>query len=122
MGKMSILTSLLYIINFYILTKFFGINGSILSPITTHLLIFPYWIKTILNSTNLSLKKYFTALFKSAGPLTLTFGTIYYVNYFLLKVLFQILLIELILIGAIIIFLDLKSKNSIIRTFKEIKI
>jgi O-antigen/teichoic acid export membrane protein len=73
----GLLTALTYPVVFWILITYFQIDGAILSPIVTHLLILPFWIVFFFKETRMKISKYLEVIFKGAS-LTFILISIFY--------------------------------------------
>lgn len=109
---LNLITSLIYPIVFICLSTFFGLYGAILSPVLAHLLIHPFWIKIVFNTTKLSVKKYLKIISFNMIKIFSLIGPMYIFNStFDLYNEYSILLIEFILI---VLFIYLAFKKLII--------
>ena len=118
-SKLSLLTSFLYPVIFIVTSTQYGLNGAILSPALSHLLILPIWIYLVFKQTDLSIHNYLKNILYIFFKLFFIFTPFYLIN-FLFK--FDrniiILLIELIMISIIVYSIFSKSLNKIFHSFK----
>jgi len=121
-AQFGLITSFLYPIVFYILTRQFGLSGAILSTILTHLIIFPFWIFKLFKTTSLNVINYFKKIITNFLKIFIVFTPIFLIN----KYLFPNPSIHNIIIQAFVIILALfmidkqQKKNSIINLFKRL--
>ena len=118
-SKLSLLTSFLYPVIFIVTSTQYGLNGAILSPALSHLLISPIWIYLVFKQTDLSIHNYLKSILYIFFKLFFVFTPFYLIN-FLFK--FDrniiILLIELIIISFIGYTIFSKSLNKMFYSFK----
>lgn len=118
-SKLSLLTSFLYPVIFIVTSTQYGLNGAILSPALSHLLILPIWVYLVFKQTDLSIHNYLKNILYIFFKLFFIFTPFYLIN-FLFK--FDrniiILLIELIMISIIVYSIFSKSLNKIFHSFK----
>ena len=102
-SKLSLITSILYPITFITLSSLYGLNGAILSPILSHLLIFPVWLYLVFKQTHLKISSYFKLISSNFFKIMIVFTPFYLVNHFLNKSQDYVLLFfELIIISMLI--------------------
>ena len=102
-SKLNLITSILYPLVFYLFTSLYDLNGAILSPILSHLMIFPIWCYLVFKQTNLKVFKYFKSIFSNFSKIIIVFVPFYLLNYFLSKSQdFVLLFLEMILIFILI--------------------
>jgi len=118
-SKLSLLTSFLYPVIFIVTSTQYGLNGAILSPVLSHLLISPIWMYLVFKQTDLSIHNYLKSILYIFFKLFFVFTPFYLIN-FLFK--FDrniiILLIELIIISFIGYAIFSKSLNKMFYSFK----
>lgn len=118
----GIITTLIYPIIFWFLTNQFQIEGAILSPIISHLIIFPFWIYFNFKTTSLKVSEYFLKIIQNTFPVILTFVLLYSINRFILnKLTILILVIEILFLVIWFIVIDHHKKTSIIKILKSLK-
>lgn len=118
----GIITTFIYPIIFWLLTSYFNIQGAILSPIVSHLIIFPFWIYFNFKTTSLKVSEYFLKIFQNGFPVIVILGLLYLINEFFLDEL-TILIMVIEILFSIILFtlIDFHKKTSIIKTLKFLK-
>lgn len=79
-AKLNLIASLIYPILFILLSRFFDLYGAVLSPILSHLLIFPFWIKRVFKTTNLNFMDYFKLIMNKLFKISLIFVPFYLIN------------------------------------------
>ena len=98
-SKLNIITSIFYPLVFILLSSLYGLNGAILSPILSHLLIFPIWIYLVFKTTNLNIMDYFKLIMNKLFKISLIFTPFYLINSLLeFNQNFIILFLELIIL------------------------
>ena len=102
-SKLNIITSIFYPLVFILLSRFFDLYGAILSPILSHLLIFPIWLYFVFKQTNLKVSRYFKLILSNFFKIMIVFTPFYLLNHFLNKSQDYVLLFfELIIIFMLI--------------------
>lgn len=109
----GIITTLIYPIIFWITTSYFGISGAILSPVISHLIVFPFWVFVIFKKTSLKVSEYLWGLFQNSFPIIMLIGILYFVN----ELLFNegtilSMVVETIAVIGFFIIIDTYKKNS----------
>ena len=79
-AKLNLIVSLIYPLLFILLSRFFDLYGAVLSPILSHLLIFPLWIKRVFKTTNLNITDYFKLVISKLFKISLIFTPFYLIN------------------------------------------
>jgi len=79
-AKLNLIASLIYPLLFILLSRFFDLYGAVLSPILSHLLIFPFWIKRVFKTTNLNFMDYFKLIMNKLFKISLIFVPFYLIN------------------------------------------
>lgn len=110
LSKLSLMTAVIYPITFIIFTNLFGLNGAILSPIISHLIISPFWFYFLFKQTNLKFIEYLSNVGINFFKVYIIFTPFYLINYvFGFSPEYLYILIELVIISAAA-FLMFKSK------------
>ena len=81
-SKLNIITSIFYPLVFILLSSLYGLNGAILSPILSHLLIFPIWLYLVFKQTNLKVSRYFKPVLSNFFKIMIVFTPFYLINHF----------------------------------------
>lgn len=114
----GVLTTFIYPIVFWLLTNQFDIGGAILSPILSHLIIFPFWINTNFKITSLSKFEYFKKIFQNTLPVLIVIGFFHFFNeHFFKEMNYIFLAIETLILVCIFIIIDYHKKESLIKIF-----
>lgn len=121
-AKFGVITALLYPIVFYILTLQFSLSGAILSPILTHLIIFPFWISKLFKATSLNVINYFKNIIINFLKILIVFTPIYLINKYLFpNPSIYLIVVQTFLIILVLFSIDVKQKsNSIFNLFKQL--
>ncbi len=80
LGIIVLITSGLYPIIFYVLTKKYSLNGAILSPIIAHIIVFPAWLYIVLRTTKMTLSRFFKSILISGVCILIVFLPFYFLN------------------------------------------
>lgn len=118
-SKFGLLTAFLYPIIFIITSTKYGLNGAVLSPILSHLLVLPFWLHLIFRLTGLNIKKYLNITFNIFFKMFFLFAPFYIINHlFKFNSEIIILLVELIIIAFLGYTIFSKSINKLLYSFK----
>lgn len=115
----GIITTLIYPIIFSIATSYFEISGAILSPILSHLIVFPFWLYVVFKKTSLKVSEYLWGLFQSSFPIIMLIGVVYFFNELLFnEVTKLVMVVETIAIIGFFTLIDSYKNNSLAKILR----
>ena len=115
--------SIIFPILLFVLSKFYDVEGAIVSSAIANLIIFPYWLFFVLKSSNYSYQKFILKITSEWFKVCLVFIPILMINYFLKIDNYVIIVAETLIIILILVAQDFYNKDSsIISLIKQTKL
>ena len=105
------------------MSKFYDVEGAIVSSAIANLIIFPYWLFFVLKSSNYSYQKFILKITSEWFKVCIVFIPILMINYFLKIDNYVIIVAETLIIILILVAQDFYNKDSsIISLIKQTKL